>query len=180
MHVYSTRRFCGFRLTDLREEAGLSQKALSARLGLPWQLIALWEASPAPDSPRAYPAYEPTASQLQDLARALDAHPSDLFHSYEDAPASEKEEERASRMASGVRLDGRKLAIMRKMKGLSYPQAATRARVSQDEVRRAEEGRTINSGALLRLLHVYEPKKDPVEVMGGVLIQTRRVRRRTK
>jgi transcriptional regulator with XRE-family HTH domain len=174
----NTLRFHGPRLTDLREEAGLSEKALASRLGLPWQLIALWEASLAPDSSRAYPAHEPTASQLQDLARILDAHPSDLFGSYEDAPASEKDEERAAGKASGIHLDGRKLAIMRKLRGLSYPQAATRARVPVTAIQAAEAGRTINTGALLRLLKVYEPKMDPVAVMSGVIVQGRQVRRR--
>ena len=174
----NTLRFSGPRLAELREEAGLSRKTLSARLGLPWELIALWESSPAPNAPRAYPAYEPTASQLQDFARELDCHPSDLFHSYEDAPASEKDEERAAGMASGIRLDGEKLARMRKLRRLSYPQTATRARVTEAAIQAAEAGRTINAGALLRLLQVYEPGKDRVKVMAKVIVRRHRVRRR--
>jgi transcriptional regulator with XRE-family HTH domain len=174
MTQHSTPRFHGPRLANLREEAGLSQKALASRLGLPWQLISLWESSTAPDSPRAYPAHEPTASQLQDLARILDAHPIDFFHDFADAPASEMDEDRAAGKASGIRLDGERLARMRKLRGLSYPQAAARARVSQSEVQRAEAGRTINTGALLRLLQVYEPEEDPVHSLPTVIVQGRR------
>src|SRR5688572_19178446 len=104
----STLRFSGLRLTDLREEAGLSRKALAVRLGLPWQVVSLWESSTAPASPRAYPAQEPSASQLQDLSRVLDSHPIDFFHDFADAPASEKDEERAAGKASSIRLDGEK------------------------------------------------------------------------
>lgn len=109
----STHKFSGPRLAEIREEAGLSMKALATRLVLPWQVVSIWESSPAPVSLRAYPAYEPTASQLQDLARELDCHPIDLFHSYEDAPAAGEDDERAAGRASGIRLDGDKLARMR-------------------------------------------------------------------
>ncbi|MCK6478837.1 MAG: helix-turn-helix domain-containing protein [Planctomycetes bacterium] len=172
----STCHFSGSRLSDLREEAGLSRKALAARLRLPWELISLWESSPAPDSPRALPAHEPTASQLQDLAREIDCHPSDLFANFEDAPASEKDEERAAGKASGIRLDGERLARMRKLRGLSYPQAAARARVLVAAIQAAEAGRTINTGALLRLLQVYEPGEDPVKVVSSLILARRRFR----
>ncbi len=165
----STLRFHGTRLTDLREDAGISQKALATRLGLPWQLVSLWESSPAPNSPRAYPLHEPSASQLQDLARELDAHPSDFFHSHEDAPASERDEERAAGKASGIQLDGEKLARMRKLRGLSYPQASARARVPVAAIQVAEAGRTINTGELLRLLQVYRPRDAAVTVLPVVL-----------
>jgi transcriptional regulator with XRE-family HTH domain len=165
----NTLRFSGPRLADRREEAGYSRKALASRLGLPWQLIALWEASSPSDPPRAYPAHEPSASQLQDLARVLDAHPVDFFASYEDAPASEKDEERAAGKASGIRLDGEKLVRMRKLRGLSYPQAAARARVTVADIQAAENGRTINTGALVRLLQVYEPGKDSAHALQAIL-----------
>jgi len=174
----NTLRFSGLCLTELREEASLSRKSLAVRLGLPWEIVSLWESSPAPGSPRACLAYEPTASQLQDLARELDAHPLDFFHSYEDAPALEKDEERAAGRASGIHLDGEKLARMRKLMGLSYPQAATRARVPVAAIQAAESGRTINTGALLRLLQTYEPKEDPLTVMARVIAQSLRGERR--
>lgn len=148
-------------------------------LGVHLQVVPLWESFPASDSLTEHPAHEPTASQLQDLARILDAHPTDFLHSYEDAPASEKDEERAAGKASGIRLDGEKLARMRELRGLSYPQAAARARVPVVAIRAAEAGRTINTGALLRLLGVYEPGKDTVDVMTTVLVRnSRRVRGR--
>lgn len=145
-----------------------------------WRLIALWESSSAPETSASYSAREPSASQLMELARILNAHPLDFFQSYENALASEKEEERASRTSSGICLDGRQLAIMRKVRGLSYPQAATRAKVSLDEVRRAEEGRTINTGALLRLLQAYEPRRAPVEVMATVVVRSPHKKRRSR
>jgi len=174
----STLRFSGPRLVEVREEAGLSQKTLAARLRLPWALIALWESSPAPDSPRALPDHEPSASQLQDLARELDAHPIDFFRNYADASASEKDEARAAGKASGIRLDGEKLARMRKLRGLSYPQAAARARVPVAAIQDAEAGRTINTGALLRMIEVYGCGGDPVRSLPGVLLSPKRRRLR--
>ena len=111
-----------------------------------------------------------------DLVTVLNSHPSDCFHSYENVSASENDEEQASSMASGIRLDGRKLAIMRKVEGLSYPQAAARARVPVAAIQAVEDGRTINTGALLRLLQVYEPKEDPVEVMPKIIVRRSQMR----
>lgn len=170
-------RFHGPRLAEIREETGVSRKALAARLGLRWEIISLWESSSAPELAWEYPDYEPSASQLQDLAAALDAHPSDFLHSHEDAPASEKDEELAARKATGIRLDGDKLARMRKLRGLSYPQVAARARVRVVNVHAAESGRTIGLGALLRLLSVYAPDKDSLLVLREVVVRKRPTRR---
>ena len=169
--ITNTLRFSGPRLTEIREEAGVTRKALAARLGLRWEIISLWESSSAPEMASEYPDYEPSASQLQDLAVALDAHPSDFLRSHEDALASEMEEERASGRASGVRLDGEKLARMRKLGGLSYPQVAARARVSVAELHAAEAGRTIGMGALLRVLSAYAPDRDPLLVLREIVVR---------
>ncbi len=173
MNPTNTLRFHGPRLTDIREETGLSVKDLASRLFLDWRLVSLWEATSALDSPRVYSSFEPSASQLMDLARVLDAHPSDFFSSYEDALAGEEDDLHGSFTGFGLTLDGDRLVLMRKLKGLSYPQAAARARVTERSIRQAEEGRTIGTGALLRLLQVYEPRKDPVSLLPTVLVRDR-------
>ena len=63
---------------------------------------------------------------------------------------------------------------MRKLRGLSFPEAAVRARVPVATIQAAEAGRAINTGALLRLLQVYEPGEDLVKVMAGAFVVMRR------
>ena len=60
---------------------------------------------------------------------------------------------------------------MRKLRGLSCPQAAARARVTLADIQAAESGRAINAGALLRLLQVYEPGEAPGAVVPTVVLR---------
>lgn len=173
----SSLRFDGPRLVELREEAGLSRRDLAARLQVPWQLLALWESGPTGTSPDGRLLHEPMASQVMDLARALDTHPVDLYRSLDDEPAGDQDHEAGSRDATGQVLDGLRLRAMRRSRRWSIPQAAARARVHVATIQAAEAGRTINAGALLRLLELYEPSQAPLEALCEVVVRSRRTRK---
>lgn len=139
--------FHGPALCSIREEAGVTRKALASRLGLPWQVISLWEDEHA--------ASCPDANQLMALCRELSAQPTEFLVSLQDEPATDERHEQAAGRALQVVLDGPALELERVRQGWSRPQAATLARVTDEQLFQAEDGHWIDLGALLRIVWLY-------------------------